>query len=216
MSIMTQRTTQEKATGNSLPSEHKGQVIRGVLAGMLPLLLAIPFFSLGLWGTGILIAIGGSAIVIGKRRNSHKPISSLDFVSLLLCVALATGYFGFGNVFFIKHFGVVIYGALLLQVLYGEVRGQPFTAQYSKQIVSSDHWNTLGFFEGNRFLSRFWGVIFAISILMTIFGTSTLVLMVLPNVLVVLALVFGPTIGHWYAMRFRSKSAEVLLSQQRV
>jgi uncharacterized membrane protein len=206
MNIITQKTTQENARGNSLPSGHKGQVIRGILAGMLPLLLAIPFFSFGLWSTGILIAVGGSVILIGRRRLKDKPVSSLDIVSLLLGVLVAIGFFGFGNVFFIKHFGVVIYGALLIQVLYGELRGLPFTAQYSKQMISSDHWTTRGFFEGNRFLSRFWGVIFVISILMAVFGIDTLVLIVLPNVLVVLALVFGPNIGHWYAIRFLSKS----------
>lgn len=208
MNIITQKTTQQNAIGNSPPSGHKRQVIRGVLAGMLPLLLAIPFFSFGVWGTGILIAVGGSVIVIGKRRLKHKPVSGLDIVSLFLGVLVAIGYFGFGNVFFIKHFGMVIYGALLIQVLYGELRGQPFTAQYSKQMVTSDKWNTRGFFEGNRFLSRFWGVIFVISILMAVFGTGTLVLIALPNVLVVLALVFGPNIGHWYAIRFLSKGAE--------
>jgi hypothetical protein len=173
---------------------------------MLPLLLAIPFFSFGFWGTGILIAVGGSVIIIGERRLKEKPVSSLDIVSLLLGLLVGIGFFGFGNVFFIQHFGVVIYGALLIQVLCGELRGEPFTAQYSKQMISSDQWNTRGFFEGNRFLSRFWGVIFVISILMAVFGTGTLVLIVLPNVLVVLALVFGPNIGHWYAIRFSSKS----------
>lgn len=208
MNIITQKTTQENAAGNSPPSGHKGQVIRGILAGMLPLLLAIPFFSFGLWGTGILTAVGGSVVVVGKRRLKDKPVSSLDIVSLLLSVLMAIGFFGFGNVYFIKHFGAVIYGALLIQVLYGELRGQPFTAQYSKQMIPSDHWNTRGFFEVNRFLSRFWGVIFAISILMAIVGTGTFVLIVLPNVLAVLALVFGPNIGHWYAIRFLPKGAE--------
>ena len=206
MNAIRQKTAQENATGNSLPSAHNGSVIRGILAGILPLFLAIPFFSFGLWDTGILIAIGGSAIVIGKHRIKDKPVSSLDIMSLLLGVLVAIGFFGFGNPFFIQHFGVVIYGALLIQVLYGELRGEPFTPQYSKQMISSDQWNTRGFFEGNRFLSRFWGAIFVISILMTVFGSGTLVLIVLPNVLVVLALVFGPNIGHWYTIRFLSKS----------
>jgi len=202
MNIISQKTTQENATGNSLPSGH---VIRGILAGMLPLFLAIPFFSFGLWGTGFLIAVGGGVIVIGKRRIKGKPVSGLDIVSLLLGVLVAIGYFGFGNVFFIKHFGVVIYGALLIQVLYGELRGQPFTAQYAKQIISSDRWATRGFFETNRFLSRFWGVIFVFSILMAVLGTSPLLLTILPNALVVLALVFGPNIAHWYAIRFAAR-----------
>jgi len=202
MNITTQTTREENATADSLPSGHKGQVIRGILAGMLPLLLAIPFFSFGLWGTGILIAVGGSVIVIGKRRLKDKPVSGLDMVSLLLGVLVAIGYFAFGNVFLIKHFGAVIYGALLIQVVYGELRGQPFTVQYSKQIISSDRWATRGFFETNRFLSRFWGVIFVVSILMVVFGTSPLLLTIVPNVLAVLALVFGPNIAHWYAVRF--------------
>lgn len=63
-------------------------------------------------------------------------------------------------------------------------------------------------FEGTRFLSRLWGAIFVVSILLAVFGTNTLELIVLPNLLVVLALVFGPRIGHWYAIRFSPKGAE--------
>jgi len=101
----------------------------------------------------------------------------------------------------------VIYSVLLVQVLYGELRGEPFTAQYSKQMISSDRWATRGFFEMNCFLSRLWGVIFVTSILMAAFGTSRLMLLVLPNVLVVLALVFGPSICHSYASRFLPKGS---------
>jgi len=190
------------------PPTHSGSVIGGILKGMMPLFVAIPAFMYGLWGTGILVVVGASFVAVGSRLPRHKPVSGLDLSSLALGVLLAIGYFRFGNIFFIEHFGLVIYSALLIQVLYGELRGEPFTAQYSKQIISSDRWATRGFFETNRFLSRFWGLIFVVSILMVVFGTSPLMLMILPNALVVLALVFGPNIGYWYSNRFAPKVAE--------
>jgi hypothetical protein len=61
---------------------------------------------------------------------------------------------------------------------------------------------TRAFFEGNRFLSRAWGVIFVVAILMSTAGTTPLVLLVLPNALVIVVLVFGPEIDHWYGSRF--------------
>jgi len=190
------------------PPMHSGSVIGRILKGMAPLFFAIPAFMYGLWGTGILIAVAGSFVSVCSRLSRHKPVSGLDLSSLALGVLLALGYFGFGNIFFIQHFGIVIYCALLIQVLYGELRGEPFTAQYSKQIISSDRWATKSFFETNRFLSRFWGLIFVVSILIVVFGTGPLMLTILPNALVVLALVFGPNIGHWYSNRFTPKGAK--------
>ena len=196
------------ATVNPVPQAHKEQLIRGLLAGLLPLFLVIPAFAVGQWSFGLTIGVAASFIAVGSRLRRHKPVTGLGFSSLGLSVLLAIGYFGFGNVFLVQHFGVVIYGALLIQVLYRELRGQPFTAQFSKQMIASEHWNARSFLAGNRFLSRLWGVIFAISIIMGIFGTGTLMLMVLPNVLAILGIVFGPNIGHWYAFRCSSKGAE--------
>jgi len=195
------------ATVNSVQA-HKGRIIRGLLAGLLPLILVMPAFAVGQWGFGLAISVAASFIAVGSCLRRHKPVTGLGFSSLGISVLLAIGYFGFGNVFFIQHFGVVIYGALLIRVLYGEIRGQPFTAQFSKQIIESEHWNTRRFLEGNRFLSRLWGVIFTISILMGVFGTGTLMLMVLPNALVLLGIVLGPNIGHWYVFSWSSKGAE--------
>ena len=152
-------------TINSVPQAHKGQIIRGLLAGLLPLFLVIPAFAVGQWGLGLAISVPASFIAVGTRLLQHKPVTGLGVSSLGFSVLLAIGYFGFGSIFFVQHFGVVICGALLIQVLYGEIRGQPFTAQFSKQMIATEHWNTRSFLEGNRFLSRLWGVIFAISIL---------------------------------------------------
>jgi len=174
----------------------------------MPWLLAIPPFLYGVWSVGLVIVVGGNLLVTGRLRLQHKSIGSLELTSLALVVFVAIGYFCFGNVFFIQHFGVMIYSLLLIPVLYGEIRGQPFTAQYAKQMYSSDRWATRTFFEGTRFLSRLWGAIFVVSILLAVFGINTLELIVLPNLLVVLALVFGPRIGHWYAIRFSPKGAE--------
>jgi len=190
------------------PPVHSRSVIRGIIRGMVPLFLAVPAFVYGLWGTGVLILVVGSCFGVGSRLSRHKSVSCLDLSSLALSVVVAIAYFGFGNIYFIQHFGVLIYGVLLIQVLHGELHGKPFTVQYSKRMISSNRWATRGFFEMNRFLSRFWGLIFVVSILMVVFGTSPLMLVILPNALVVLALVFGPNIGHWYANRFTLKGAE--------
>jgi len=174
---------------------------------MVPLLLAIPAYMYGLWGVGLVIVVGGGLIFIGSRLVLHKPVSGLDVTSLALGLLLAIAYFGFGNLFFLKHFGAVIYSALLVQVLYGELRGEPFTAQYSKQMYSQGHWATRVFVEGNRFLSRLWGVVFAVAIVLSAFGSTPLVLIVLPNGLVVLVLVLGPDIAHRYGIRFLAKGS---------
>jgi hypothetical protein len=176
----------------------------GIFGGLLPQLLAIPPFVLGLWGIGLMISLGGNLIVIGSNLVRRQPIGSLALSSLALSMLLALGYFVFGNIFLLKHFGVVINGLLLGQVLYGELRGEPWTAQFSKRMYPPERWGTRAFFEGNRFLSRLWGLVFGVSLLMAAFGTSPLLLFILPNGLLVLALMSGPSLGHWYSVRFLS------------
>jgi hypothetical protein len=198
----TMRTT-DRPTAAGMPlAGAKRQMLLGVLSGMLPLLVAIVPFMLGMWGVGLVIAVGGGLLMIGWRVAQHEPTSVLDISSAGFGVLLAIAYFGFGNDFFLRHFGVVIYSLLLLQVVVGEVGGRPFTAQYSKRMFPAEVLGTRAFFEGNRFLSRVWSVIFLVAIGLSAFGTDTLTLIVVPNGLVIVALVFGPNMGHWYVQRF--------------
>lgn len=197
------------STGNTpspaLPSGRYRQMLRGLLAGLVPTFIAIPLFMLGFWGLGISISLSVSLFSIVMHLFRHKPITGVDLSTLALLAIVAIGYFVFHNTFFILHFGVVIYSILLIQVIYGEIRRQSFTAQYSKQMYSSELWSKRSFIEGNRFLSRVWGTIFGVSILIGVFGTSTLMLMVLPNMLIVIGFIIGPSIGHWYGTRFLAK-----------
>jgi hypothetical protein len=174
----------------------------GTFGGLLPLFLAIPLFALGLWSVGLVVYLGGTLLVIGPRLGRRESVGSLDLSSLVFGVLLAIAFFGFGNVFFLQHFGVVINTLLLAQVLSGELRRQPWTAQFAKRMYPPAQWDTRAFFEGNRFLSRLWGLVFVVSILMATFGTTPLVLFVLPTGLLVAALVLGPPLARWYGRRF--------------
>ncbi len=205
---------EESATGAHLaanqsqtdPRPHRFGIL-GIFAGLLPQLLAIPAFALGRWSSGLVISLGGNLLITGSLLVRRKPISSLALWSLILSVLLAIAYFGFGSLFFLKHFGVVINGLLLGQVLSGELRAQPWTVQFSKRLYPPERWGTRAFFEANRFLSRLWGVIFGVSLLMAAIGRSALFLFILPNGLLVLALVLGPSLGHWYGARFLQKES---------
>jgi hypothetical protein len=110
-------------------------------------------------------------------------------------------YLRFESVFFLRHFGVVINGLLLGQVLHGEIRGEPWTSQFSKRLFPIETWRTQVFMETNRFISRVWAVVFASAIVMTAFGTTSLVLFVLPNVLALVAFLASPSVGRWYGRR---------------
>ncbi len=157
------------------------------------------------WVNGIADPVADTILITGSRLVLRKPMDRLALLSLVFSVLLAIVYFGFGNLFFLRHFGVVISGLLLGQVLYGELRGEPWTAQFAKRMFPPERWGTRAFFEGNRFLSRLWGVVFGVSILMAAFGTTPLFLFLLPNGLLVVALAFGPSLGRWYGARFVRK-----------
>jgi hypothetical protein len=46
-----------------------------------------------------------------------------------------------------------------------------------------------------------WGVIFVLDVLMSALGTTALFQFILPNVLLIVALVAGPFIGAWYGKK---------------
>jgi hypothetical protein len=173
----------------------------GIFSGLVPQLLAIVPFSLGRWGLGLAVSVGGSLLLIGSRLGRREAVSALDLTSIGFGLLLAVGYFGFHNVFLLRHFGVVINGILLGQVVLGELRREPWTAQFAKRMYPPERWGTRAFFVGNRLLSRVWGAIFLADILMAAFGRTGLVLFILPNLLPMAALFLGPRLGHWYAVR---------------
>jgi uncharacterized membrane protein len=201
MDATNQPSAVQPANAAPIPGRQRLMIL-GILGGMVPILLAIVPFAMGLWGIGLVIVVGGNALIIGSRVLRHQSNSVLDYSSLGLGVLLVIAYFGFGNLFFLQHFGVVIYTLLLAQVVDGELRGAPFTAQYAKQMYPPAVQGTPTFFEANRFLSRLWGALFFVGIILSAVGTSPLTLIVIPNVLVILGLVRGPAIAHAYAIRF--------------
>ena len=172
------------------------------LQGLVPILVALVPFSFGQWGLGLIIMLGGNLILLGRQVAQRRAVGALDVTALALGALLAFTYFGLGNLFLLQHFGVVINGLLLIQIVKGELQGKPWTAQFSGRLFSPEQRASRAFFEGNRFLSRLWGVIFTADILMAAFGTTGLVLFVLPNALAVLTIVLSPRIGHWYGRRF--------------
>jgi apolipoprotein N-acyltransferase len=70
------------------------------LTGMGPPLLAIVPFTLGLWALGLVVFLGGSALLLAMRLIRRDQITSLDLGSFALVVLLAVSYFGFGNTYF--------------------------------------------------------------------------------------------------------------------
>lgn len=121
--------------------------------------------------------------------------------SLAFGLVLVVAYFAFHSLLLVRRFGVVIDAVLLAQVVRGELRGEPWTLQFAKRMAPPERWSARAFVEGNRFLSRIWALIFVLSLLMAAFGQSALVLFVLPNVLLVVALVSGPSVARWYGRR---------------
>ncbi len=187
------------------PAAHGGRrsplAMLPALEGMGPPLLAIVPFTLGLWSLGILVYLGGSALLLASRLVRHERVTSLDICSFVLVVLLAISYFGFRSVYFIHHFGVAINALLLSQVVYGEVRGTPWTSQFAQRMFTPEQTKTRAFFVGNQMLSRAWGAIFVLDILMAAFGTNPLFQFILPNSLPVVALLAGPRVAHWYSTR---------------
>lgn len=202
---MNQKESQPERKELSAP--HSNAVIIPVLKEMSPWLIAIIPFVLKLWSIGLAIVIVGGIFITLRQWNKKKQIGSFQLTSLALLAVVSIAYFGFGNIYLLLHFGLVIYSLLLIPVIYGEIRGAAFTEYYAKQMVPKENWGTPAFKAGNHFISRLWGITFAIAIVFVLLGNNTTELVVIPNVLIVIMLLASTRIAHSYATKYEKKSA---------
>jgi hypothetical protein len=185
------------------------------LAGLVPMLLAVIPFSLSMWTLGLGIYFAATALLIARKLLRREPIESLDAISVLFFIALAVAYASFGDVFLLQHFGAVINALLLGQVIYGEMRGGPWTLQFTKRMYPAELWHDRVFLGTNRLLSRIWGVIFGICIVSAALGTNGWLRAILPTALPIAAIVLSPRFGRWYGQRVHQKAVAQLVQGQR-
>jgi hypothetical protein len=97
---------------------------------------------------------------------------------------------------------------LLLIVLASMVLGRPFTLQYAREQVASEHWDAPEFIRTNYVITAVWALAFAVMV------AAKLALLTLPGVprgigiaAIVLALVGAVKFTGWYPDRVKVRTA---------
>jgi len=96
---------------------------------------------------------------------------------------------------------------LLAIVLLSMAMGKPFTLQYAREQVASEHWDSAAFLRANYVITGAWALAFAVMVL------AELALLYVPGLpprigmlAIVLALVAAVTFTGWYPARARART----------
>ncbi len=168
------------------------------LTGLIPLILSLPLYLLGLWTPAVIVGILITLGVIVYHRRIGQGVTSLDLLTLIFGVANAVLYFGFKSDILNEHIAVVIYSILLAQVAASLLHGDPWTLQYAKRSNPRELWDTPAFVAANRFVTVVWGGAFLLCDLAALFGGGALRYYIPIALLVVVAAV-TQRLAVWYA-----------------
>ena len=176
--------------------------------GLVPWLIFWVVSGPNTWELGAGLALIG-AIVLAIPEAEHHKLKMLDVVSILFFALLTI--LGFvldpGQLSWLDNYSQAISSAALALIVLVSLAWVPFTAQYARDDVPREFWDTPNFKRINLVLSAVWGLVFlACAILGFIAGGNdgNLVLnWVIPIVLVVLAFKFTA----WYPEQVKGEGA---------
>jgi hypothetical protein len=166
--------------------------------GLLPLALTVPLLLLHFWALGIFVNGVGALIIIGFHLRRGQGITGLDVLSLACAIANAVLYFGYHTIILLEHLDTVIYSLLGLQVLYAQLRGEPWTIQFAKRAVAPELWATPEFLTANRGVSLLWGACFVCSAAVSLWRALGAWQTLIPAALLVSMAVFTPRLARWF------------------
>ena len=169
--------------------------------GLIPLALTLPLLLLHLWTLGIAVSAVSAILVISYHLRRHQGITSLDILSLGFAAANGILYFGFHTTILFEYLDTIIYTLLFGQVLYAQMRGEPWTVQYAKRTVAPELWTTRPFLAANRIISLGWGACFLccalVSLLHALGGWQVLI----PAMVLATMAMLTPCVSRWYGRR---------------
>lgn len=124
--------------------------------GLVPVVLMVPILLMHAYLAGVLVAVAGSALVIGYHLFRRQGVTSLDLLAVGFGCANLVLYVGFGSTLLIEHLDAVFYSLLLAQSAVSLVRGRPWTTQFTRRTVVPQMWGSEAFASMNVLTTRLW------------------------------------------------------------
>jgi hypothetical protein len=172
--------------------------------GLIPMILVLPLLTFEMWAIATVVGGLSAILVITYHLYKRQGITSLDLLSLGFALLNVILYFGFHTAILFKYLDTAIYTMLLLQVLYAQIQGEPWTIQYAKRSIPSEQWYTSAFRSANQFISLIWGGCFLICLILSLLRGLGAWHILLPAILLIGMAILTPSLSFWYAKRVRS------------
>jgi hypothetical protein len=168
--------------------------------------------SAGWWLiAGLLGTISCSIIIAAEYRRRAVKImdcTSLAYFATVVIMELS------GGTHFIRDYHVVLVWTLFAAVAWiGELRGDPFTAQYARETAPPAVWNDPIFIKLNHRLTQVWAIIFTGCALLGAVSIFAGHLLMLGVILPLAAMLFGFEFSKRYPRRFSNQRDASPLSE---
>ena len=130
--------------------------------GLLPVIVMVPILLMHAYALGVIVAAAGCVGVVGYHLARSQGVTSLDLLALVFAAVNLCLYFVAGNTWLIEHVAVVFYTLLAAQCLVSLFRGDPWTTQFTRRVVTSAFVADPRFRAMNMRATAVWAAAFAI------------------------------------------------------
>jgi len=163
--------------------------------GLLPVVIMVPILLVHAYALGVVVAAAGCLAVVGYHLARGQGITSLDLLALAFATVNLCLYFFAHSTWLIEHVAVVFYTLLAAQCLVSLLRGDPWTAQFTRRVVSPEFVADPRFRAMNVRATAVWAAAFAACVVLTV-ALRGAVSIWLPLVVMVMAVVASRVMGR--------------------
>lgn len=163
--------------------------------GLLPVIIMVPILLVHAYALGVVVAAAGCLGVVGYHLARGQGITSLDLLALAFATVNLGLYFIAGNTWLIEHIAVVFYTLLAAQSALSLVRGDPWTTQFTRRVVTPEFAADPRFRVMNVRSTAVWAVAFTVCAVLSVTVHGALSTW-LPVVVMVVAVVSSRLMGR--------------------
>lgn len=176
-----------------------------VFVGFVPWILFWNLSGPGLWTTAVLAGMIAS-LTLNAYRWPRRNFKALELITLIYFTVHLIFTAILGSSFFIDY-GAILNRLTLAGMAWGTLlAGSPFTYQYAREDWDKAYWNDPGFRLVNNIITAAWGAIFLINAVLAMVATffaiaestKSWLLVILPNVGLVLGVLFSMRFPNWF------------------
>jgi hypothetical protein len=170
----------------------------GFIGGYIPWIVFWVVASPQTWEWAVLAAFV-SAVVIAIPERREVGLKLMDYANILVfgIFTLCAIFLDRADLDWLEEYSMTLSTFLLAAIVLGSLAVDPFTAQYARDDVPKEYWDTPNFVHINRVLTAVWGLAFVLMGILSLIGersdssdTNAIFQWVIPIAILLLAFKF--------------------------